>query len=47
MMKTQIGLGVPSLPNVLITLGIVPGILCLIAMVRRYVTTGRAYELDR
>lgn len=34
MMKTQIGLGVLSLPNVLITLGIVPGILCLIAMVR-------------
>lgn len=33
-MKTQIGLGVLSLPNVLITLGIVPGILCLIAMVR-------------
>jgi len=32
MMKTQIGLGVLSIPYVLETLGIVPGIICLLAI---------------
>lgn len=32
MMKTQIGLGVLSIPAVLDTLGLIPGIICLIAI---------------
>lgn len=32
MMKTQIGLGVMSIPTVFDTLGIIPGIICLIVI---------------
>lgn len=32
MMKTQIGLGVLSIPSAFDTLGLVPGVLCLVAI---------------
>lgn len=32
MIKTQLGVGVLSIPMVLITLGIVPGIICILGL---------------
>lgn len=41
MMKTQIGLGVMSIPTVFDTLGIIPGVICLVVIA--IVTTWSGY----
>lgn len=45
MMKTQIGLGVLSIPSAFDTLGMVPGVICLLAIA--VITTWSAFVIGK